>query len=324
MEPAIRKQDHLAPIPQSDWSAPAERPKRDVPTGLVELQVVRPETTFPAAGQPTPKRSVWSRIGSFVSAATFPVTSYLFTHLTSLVAFVLFRLLNRTKVYGRFNLSLKRNTLYCPNHRTMIDSYVIGHVIAWPVGFFLKRALVYHPAAKENFFRNKWIGWCSKQWGCIPVQRGVRDFEALQKMTDAVTRGQMIVFPEGTRSRTGELQRGRPGTGKLIYDSGCQVIPIYVRGMDKVLPIGRALPTLFNRIEIHVGKPVDVSDLRELPEGKETSQLIIDRVMEHVTALKDKAEAMAAARLARGPWYQVLARTLRRAALYPVHLVRRN
>ncbi len=249
------------------------------------------------------------------------LASYLMINVTSLVALVLFRVLNRTRVYGRRNIGISKNTLLCSNHRTMIDSYLIGHLSSWPWGWFLPRVLPYHPAAMENFFRNRIIGWFSHRWRCIPVRRGAKDFDALRVMTETLPKGHMCIFPEGTRSRTGELLEGRPGTGKLIHDTRCKVIPIYHSGMDTLLPVGTAWPRLFRRIEVNIGEPIDMSDLFALPSSKETSRKVIDRVMAAIADLKAQSEARAAARV---PWHVALRRALRRLAGLPLSLVRRS
>jgi hypothetical protein len=83
--------------------------------------------------------------------------------------------------------------------------------------------------------------------------------------------------------------------------------------MDTVLPVGKAWPRLFKRVAVNFGKPIDMSDLLDLPDGKEASQKIIDRVMEHIAALREELETLEANRL---PWYK-------RVFLLPVHLFRR-
>ncbi|MCD6500128.1 MAG: 1-acyl-sn-glycerol-3-phosphate acyltransferase [Deltaproteobacteria bacterium] len=235
--------------------------------------------------------TVAARIRNLLNA----VAGYTITNLTSMAAFVLFRILNRTKTYGRNKVGQERNTLILANHRTMIDSYLIGHLTSWPWSLLKPYVLPYHPAAEENFYRNKVIGWFSARWKCLPVRRGVRDFRALAMMTEALPSSHMVIFPEGGRSRTGELLRGRPGTGKLIRDTHCKAVPCYVRGMNNVLPIGKARPRLFNKISLIFGNPISFDDLYALPDCKETSQKFIDRVMDHVATLRDELDAIEAA-----------------------------
>jgi 1-acyl-sn-glycerol-3-phosphate acyltransferase len=286
---------------------------------LLQAEVIYEADPLPL---PVPRRAgLARRVGRRLLAAVNFVAGYLMINVTSAIALVLFRVLNRTRVYGRWNIGVRRNTLLCSNHRTMIDSYLVGHLSSWPWGWIMPWVLPYHPAAMENFFRNRIIGWFSWRWRCIPVRRGVKDFAALRVMTETLPTGHMCIFPEGTRSRTGELLEGRPGTGKLIHDTRCKVVPIYHTGMENVLPVGTAWPRLLRRVEVNIGKPIDMSDLYALPSSKETSRIVIDRVMAAIAELKAESEARAAARV---PWYVAVKRGLRRAAGLPLSLVRRS
>jgi len=161
------------------------------------------------------------------------------------------------------------------NHVSNLDPPVVGCQIFRPHAAPAKQELFTHPIG----------GRILRQWGGIPVDRRRPGREVMAEMVAWLTQGDvLLIFPEGTRSRTGELLPGRPGTGKLIHDTRCKVVPVYHRGMHKLLPIGRKFPTFFNRIDVYVGEPVDMSDLFELPSSKETSRLVIDRVMPMVSA----------------------------------------
>lgn len=221
------------------------------------------------------------------------VMSYLIINLTSMVAFVLFRVFTRAHVHGRANIGVAKNTLICANHRTMIDSYLIGHLSSWPWGWIFPHVLPYHPAAVENFFKNPVLAWFSNRWRCVPVRRGIRDFAALKTMTETLPKGQMLIFPEGSRSRAGDLLPGRPGTGKLIHDSQCKVVPVYVNGMNEILPIGARWPRFFRRLDIYIGTPVPLDDLLAQEDSLETSQAIVGRVMEHIAGLKAQCDSRA-------------------------------
>lgn len=282
---------------------------------------LQPEVIYEADPLPLTRRvSLARRLGRRLLAAVNFVATYLMINVTSAIAALLFRVLNRCKVYGRWNIGVSKNTLLCSNHRTMIDSYLVAHLSTWPWGWILPRVLPYHPAAMENFFRNRIIGWFSRRWRCIPVRRGTKDFDALRVMTETLPKGHMCIFPEGTRSRTGELKEGRPGTGKLIHDTRCKVVPIYHSGMENLLPVGTSWPRIFRRLEINIGKPIDMSDLYAQPSSKETSRIVIERVMGAIAELKAESEARAAARV---PWYVAVKRGLLRIAGLPSALVRR-
>ncbi len=312
--------------PQQKNTDPAPELILNAPNALLNSAAVeaQPEVLFETAARPLPqprRLSLARRVGGGLLAAINFVAGYLMINVTSLVAVFLFRVLNRTRIHGRWNVGVSRNTLLCSNHRTMIDSYQVGLLSSFPFGWIMPWLMPYHPAAKENFFRNRVIGWFSWRWRCIPVRRGVKDMEALRNMTTALRSGHMCIFPEGTRSRTGELKEGRPGTGKLIHDTQCKVVPIYHSGMETVLPVGTAWPRIFRRIELNIGKPIDMSDLYAMPSSKETSKLVIARVMEAIAELKAQSEARAAAKVSG---FVAAKRGLRRLAGLPLSLVRRN
>ena len=316
--PTRSSEEKASPPPRAPETLEAHR--RATP----KLQAVEPlggQTELKKGPAPkTAPKGFFVRLGRSVSHFLDVFGSWFIINLTSLLAFFLYRVFNRTRVYGRKNVGHQPNTLILPNHRTMIDSYLVGHITSWPTGLLRPHVLPYHPAAQENFFKNRYIGWFSRKWRCIPVKRGCRDFNALQIMTETLPKSHMILFPEGTRSRDGKLQKGRPGSGKLIKDTRCRVVPCYVKGMDKVLPIGRAFPRFFQRVSVIFGKPIPMDDLLQLPDGKETSQKIINRVMGHIAQLRDELERLEAERREKkaARW-----RTIQKVFTFPVHLLRR-
>jgi 1-acyl-sn-glycerol-3-phosphate acyltransferase len=213
--------------------------------------------------------------------------TYLWINATAVIANVFFRVLNRTEIIGKENIPADRSLLLCSNHQSMIDSFLIGAIAFFPRVLIRPDLLPYHPAALENFFKGRIIRWMSRKWRCIAVRRGEHDMFALSQMIKSLKNGTMILFPEGTRSRTGRVGSGRVGVGKLIYDSRPLVIPVAIQGMDKVLPIGCSIPRIFQKIKIIYGEPLELSEYFDMEAGKTTSRMIVDRVMEEVTELHD-------------------------------------
>jgi len=297
-----------------------EEPASHIDSVNLQRDDGREAQTYERAGENTRQDKFWRKALGRLLQPLDLMASWLIINLTSFLAFFLYRVFNRTRVYGRKNVGTQRNTLIMPNHRTMIDSYLVGHLSSWPTGFIKPHVLPYHPAAEENFFRNRCIGWFSSHWRCIPVKRGCRDFRALEIMSEKLPKSHMVLFPEGSRSRDGKLKRGRPGSGKLIKDTGCRVIPCYVQGMEKVLPIGKAFPRFFNSITVIFGEAIPLDDLRALPDGKETSQKIIDRVMSHIAQLKDDLHNLEEERARKRASRR---RAAQRVFTYPAQIFRR-
>jgi 1-acyl-sn-glycerol-3-phosphate acyltransferase len=228
------------------------------------------------------KQSLTKKVISIVNY----LLSYVLITFTTIISLIYFFILNRTKIKGISNLNPKKNTLYLSNHSTMIDSFLVGSIISLPTMFFKPKLFPCHPAAKENFFKTKTLAWFSSMWKCIPVRRGQKDFKALNIMNHSLKNGVMLIYPEGSRSRNGEIMNGRPGTGKLIHDTKATCIPVYVKGMDKILPIGKSFPRFFKRIEVTIGKPVEFGNLMNETSSKTTSKKIISKVMNDIRELK--------------------------------------
>ncbi len=212
--------------------------------------------------------------------------SYILIISTISMAWILFRILNRTKIHGFKNIPYKKNLLLLPNHLTMIDSFLVGTSAFYPTVIIKPWLIPWSPAAEENFFNNPFLAWLSAKWKAIPVKRGRKDLEVLNRMIEILPKGTMINFPEGTRSRTGKLGNGRPGVGKLIYDARPTVIPVRIYGIDKVLPIGSYFPRILKKITVIFGKPIDFSSLYSLPDEKETWLSISKKVMDSIAELK--------------------------------------
>ncbi len=208
----------------------------------------------------------------------WPLTRYVTTHITVLVLGLVFYVLNRATVIGRRNVPRERNTLLLSNHQTMIDSFLVG-TAAYLGPASLKPYLIpWNPAAEENFFKNSFWAWMADNWKCIPVKRGRRDGRALHRMIRAGKRGTMVLFPEGTRSRDGEIKSGKPGAGFVVLANQPKVVPVTVDGLYDVLPVGSTFPRLFKRIWLAFGKPIDYSDYIGRPRSKEAAQEIVDDV----------------------------------------------
>jgi 1-acyl-sn-glycerol-3-phosphate acyltransferase len=209
----------------------------------------------------------------------WPFTRWLLTIGTSTVGAILFFGLSRTEIIGRRNALRARNTLLLSNHQSLIDSFLIGFSAYYGPAIFKPWLIPWNPAAEENFYKNVYQGWWSDQWKCIPVARGRRDMRAIYRMIRALKEGTMILFPEGTRSRTGAIGRGRPGAGLVALANQPHIVPVTIMGMSDVLPIGASWPIPFQRVTILFGPPIDYSHLAGKERSKETALAVVEQVM---------------------------------------------
>jgi long-chain acyl-CoA synthetase len=90
----------------------------------------------------------------------------------------------------------------------------------------------------------------------FPMKRYGNYYDGLKICAQKLREGRpLIVFPEGTRSVSGELQKFKPGIGLLAFDLNVPLIPMYIKGAYKALPKGSAIPRP-GKIQVIVGEPI--------------------------------------------------------------------
>lgn len=231
-------------------------------------------------------------MGMKVSNLTFPITSYLVTNITVSIGYFFFKVLNRTKIYGKENIPPKPNTLLLSNHQSMIDSFLVGTFAFYPRSLIRPSLIPCNPAAEENFYRNPFLAWLAANWKCIPIKKGRKDVSAIFKMAQALKQSPMVLFPEGTRSRDGSIGKPRGGAGMLILETKPTVIPVCIEGMGKLLPIGSKFPRFFKRISVYYGQPIELSEFYGKEKNKEIAQDIMNQVMERIRQMRIEIQGM--------------------------------
>jgi 1-acyl-sn-glycerol-3-phosphate acyltransferase len=140
------------------------------------------------------------------------------------------------------------------NHESMLDILVLS---------LLPREMKW--MAKAEMFRMPWVGWMLRLAGDIAVRRGDREAgaRALQEARKWLTRGvPVMVFPEGTRSRTPELLPFKPGAFQLAIELGLPVVPVALAGTAKGMPKGGGIWVRPARPAVRVLAPLSVTGLR--------------------------------------------------------------
>jgi len=105
-------------------------------------------------------------------------------------------------------------------------------------------------------------------------------------MVEVLKTDMLIVYPEGTWSTTGRLLPGRSGVGKVIYDARpAKILPVAVKGTDKILPRDAWIPRIGHRAKIAYGSPMDLRAFYDQPDSVETAHRIVDAVMAEIGRL---------------------------------------
>lgn len=219
-------------------------------------------------------------------------------------SFVLFRMMNRVELEGAEYIPVgKENVLYCLNHASIIDNFAFESVVYMPKVFFEPEYLPINLADRKNFFgdpksrrlKDRVLRLLGKHFfshlRAYPVDRKRGDLEQVEEWAELLKRNIVVVFPEGTRSRSGEIGSGKPGVGKLVHMARPTVIPVRIWGMEKVLGVGTVVPRAFQTVHIRIGEPLDLTELldRPLPEDRKAE---VDRYREIANRIIDAIKAL--------------------------------
>ena len=146
-------------------------------------------------------------------------------NLVKFIARIYFRLCYDFKVEGLENIPKKGALLIAGNHLSNADPPAIGAF----AGLIRDSRFV----AKKELFAVPGLGWFFRHCNYIPVDRArqIGDFGALKEVVHALENQEsVIMFPEGTRSKTGKPQKPKSGIGFLVYKTGAPVLPVKIEG----------------------------------------------------------------------------------------------
>jgi 1-acyl-sn-glycerol-3-phosphate acyltransferase len=163
-------------------------------------------------------------------------------------------LMTRPKVEGsEWVRDLDRPAILASNHSSHADTPLLLHALSDRVR---ERTVV--AAAADYFYRRPLLGRVVSIWlNTFPFSRTGGAQAVLHNSSELLRSGwNLLVYPEGTRSPDGRPQGFRPGVGHLATENRTPVIPMHVRGSQRVMPKGSRLP-LPAPVEIRIGKPIE-------------------------------------------------------------------
>jgi cytidylate kinase len=157
----------------------------------------------------------------------------------------LLRYVFRIEVEGAENLPRYGAAILAPNHRSLIDHFVVASLTKRQVWFM----------GKAELFKNKQAARLLTALGAFPVKRGKPDRASLQRCLELLGDGQLVgIYPEGTRRPDSRFEEVEEGFAYIAVRSGAPIVPIGLSGTEAVFPKDKKLPRIV-RIRVVVGKP---------------------------------------------------------------------
>ncbi len=187
---------------------------------------------------------------------------------------VAYLLLYRVEYIGRENIPQSGGYVVACNHISLADPLFVAHGIN-------KRQV--HYLAKTELSKGWFMKFIMKSLGTIPVDRGSNDAGAINAAEQALVDGKLVgIFPEGTRSKTGELGTAKAGVALFVRSAKANVLPC------AVICDGR--PRFFKKITVKYGKPMTYQEL--FLSGEKTASLrqVANKVMESIAQIIDSEE----------------------------------
>jgi 1-acyl-sn-glycerol-3-phosphate acyltransferase len=162
------------------------------------------------------------------------------------------RLVGGPRIEGReWLVGLPTPLLICPNHQSHLDIPVLRRSLGGRGRWRLAIA-----AADDYWFRRRLYRFVVSWFAAVPFSRVGRGARSVRSVEDLLAAGwRVVIFPEGTRSRTGTIGRFKPGAGLIAVRTGVPVLPVRIDGLWDVLPPGARRPRS-HRARVRFGEPI--------------------------------------------------------------------
>ena len=170
------------------------------------------------------------------------------------ICWLIVKIFWKVEVVGIENLPKEGGLILASNHVSYIDPIVLAITMKRKICFIAKKE------AFNNIFGNVLL----KNLDAFPVDRGKIDIRSLKKSLSILQEKKVLgIFPEGTRSKNGELQELKLGIIKIGMKTGAPILPVGINGTHKIYSRGKIFPTLFKyKITVRYGP------LQYLDKGK--------------------------------------------------------
>ena len=181
----------------------------------------------------------------------------------------IYKLFYNFKIEGWENVPEKEGVIIASNHRSYADPVILTMPMKRPVTYM----------AKEELFHNKIFGAFIRFLGAFPVKRGAGDMQVIDDCVDILESGRnVVIFPEGTRSKENKVGRGKTGVALIAAKSGADVLPMGIVFEGPKLHFR-------SKVTLKIGKLIKSEELDIGDGSPKQLKLIKKRIMDSITEL---------------------------------------
>ena len=197
-------------------------------------------------------------------------------HSLRLFGILLAKLLFRVEAKGLKSVPTSGSFILASNHVSYLDPVILGVACPRPLYFMSRSSLFTYPV----------FGWLIRHLHAFPVRRDEADPSSIRTALECLRQGKaLVIFPEGGRSRTGQLGKAHPGIGLVAARARVPVVPVYLSGTDKALP--REAKFIHPcKISVHFGPPLFFRESVVETKRSLSYQAFADQVMAALTEIK--------------------------------------
>jgi 1-acyl-sn-glycerol-3-phosphate acyltransferase len=201
-------------------------------------------------------------------------------HFLHLLVYIVAKPLFRYRAIGTEHIPRQGSAIIASNHASYLDPIFVGLGIRRRINYLAKKELFSKRLA--NYFLRNLLR-------ALPVDRERMDRNTLRETYNLLKKNELVLmFPEGTRTYDGKLNKAKMGIGMIAYNSQVPVIPVYIDGSYTILS-RTAKSIRYKKCSVYYGPPVDLNAFYSQQRSKELYKVISEKIMDAIRQLEERA-----------------------------------
>lgn len=193
----------------------------------------------------------------------------------------LFRLFYRFHVEQACQ-SYPQAAIIAPNHASFLDPPIIAAACKEEVHFL----------ARSSLFRKKRWAFVLKRLNAHPVDGSLQDLASLRSVLELLrSQKKVVLFPEGGRTETGDLQSLKMGVAMLSLRAGVPIIPVFIQGTFEAWPRHSFWPRWGKTICCFFGEPIFPPPITKHMQRKDTQLMLLKKMEDSLKQLQKRADS---------------------------------